>query len=314
MSLNVLTVTPSNNSINIPIDNNIVITFDSNLDPFSILNGITLYTENQGLWSGPDLALLDTKYRDVLDFSTDYVTFPVTYTVTNNTVTLTPTIPLLPNKEYFVSIFPGNNAERFVSTITVQEPEYTRDGTSTGTVNITSSYTGTTNGTYLLTFTGARSFSASFGATYLDDYSFTTDNEVVNLGNIKISFTGTFDSGDIIEIDVVQAGGLSSIVKTSFTTSSLTTTVPISDKLKELVLDSDLYIVQTIPQNLSINNAKCNPITIKFNKNIDPSQDIINKIIITKKSFDARPEKIVSYYYKITNNIIKIYLTNVVSN
>lgn len=314
MSLNVLTVTPSNNSINIPIDNNIVITFDSNVDPFSILNGITLYTENQGLWSGPDLALLDTKYRDVLDFSTDYVTFPVTYTVTNNTVTLTPTIPLLPNKEYFVSIFPGNNAERFVSTVTVQEPEYTRDGTSTGTVNITSSYTGTTNGTYLLTFTGARSFSASFGATYLDDYSFTTNNEVINLGNIKISFTGTFDSGDVIEIDVVQACGLSSIVKTSFITSSLTTTVPVSDKLKELVLDSDLYIVQTIPQNLSINNAKCNPITIKFNKNIDPSQDIINKIIITKKSFDARPEKIVSYYYKITNNIIKIYLTNVVSN
>lgn len=314
MALNILSITPQNLSTNNLIDTNIIITFSANIDPFTLASGISLYTTTSGLWSGPDLAKLDTVYRDVLDTSGEYIQVPVRYTVNNNIVTIEPQVALIPNKEYYISIFSGTDITKFVSTLTTSEPEYERISNSAGIVNITSAYIGLVDGSYQLIFSSETNFSLTFNSTILGEYALPTeDNTELNIGDLNISFTGTFNAGDTVTIDVLKGTFLDAIFKSKFSTGSYEYEEPISEQLDNTNLSqSVLYVTQTIPTDLSINNYRCNPITIKFNKNLNNTQNLLNKIRITKETNDLRPIKNVNFYYKIINDTLKIYLLNVI--
>jgi hypothetical protein len=314
MALSVISITPQHQSINNTVDPNIVLTFSSNVDPFTIASGISLYTLGSGLWTGPDLAKLDTIYRNTSDSIQEYISIPITYTVNNNIVTIHPQEKLLPNKEYYISIFSGTDITKFVSTLTTTAPIYERISNSAGIVNILSAYTGSTNGQYQLIFSGSNTFSLTFNSTILGDYTLPEeDNTELSIGDLSLSFTGTFDSGDTVSIDVIKGVCLDSIFKSKFTTGIYEYEEPSSETIEETGLPKEvLYITQTIPENLSINNHRCNPVTIRFNKTLDNTQNLINKIKIIKETNDLRPKKNVNFYYKIIGDTLKIYLLNVI--
>jgi hypothetical protein len=312
MALNILNITPVDKSINIPIDSSFLIEFDSPVDPFSILSGISIYTISDGLWSGPDTAILENSGGT----TGDYLQSSFNYTIQDNKVFIKSLQPLLAEKTYFITILPGDDATRFISSTTVSEPIYIRSIASSGTCEIVSSYIGTTNDTFAIYITAGNKIDVTKGVNYLGEFNYVNGQEV-DLGELKISLNGTFDIGDGIDINVFKAGGVSSIYKTSFETSKYTTLIPQSQSLttppgnilSQLILP--LSIVSTIPDNLSANNNKCNPIIIKFNKNISPSDNIEDKINIKRISMDTSRISSISFYYKINNNILKLFMTSV---
>ncbi len=313
MSLNVLNITPVDKSINIPIDSTFLIEFDSPIDPFTILNGISLYTIADGLWSGPDTAILENH-----DGTTgDYIQASFSYTIEDNKVFLKPIEPLLQEKTYFITVLPGNDSTRFVSLLTVEEPTYIKSIPSSGACEILSSYTGIDNSTFTIDITSPSTIEITKGITYLGEYTF-TPNEELDIGELSMSFNNLFNIGDQIVINVFKASGVSIIYKTSFETSKYITltpqstslTVPPGNILSQLV--SPFKIIGTIPEDFSINNEKCNPIVIRFNKPIKIDDNIIDKIKIKRTSVDTSKVSLISFYYRITGNTLKIFMTSVI--
>ena len=313
MSLNILNITPVNKSINIPIDTTILVELDGPVDPFTVINGISLYTVSSGLWTGPDSAILDEPDISGIQENEDYVQYALRYTIDGNKIFIQPITSLLPDLTYYLSIFPGNDTSRYLSSPTTAEPTYLRDSSSDGIINILSAYTGNINGTFTLEIIGPNILDVTKNGEAVGEFEY-KDGEELNLGELKISISNTFDIGDTISIDVFKAQGLTSIYKTSFVTGKYTTfephsqslTVPPGNILDQLILP--LKIVSTIPDNLSINNDRCNPITIKFNKPIKTDQNITSKIRITRQDILNELKRDISYYYKINNDTIKIYL------
>lgn len=312
MALNVLNITPVDKSINIPIDSTFLVEFDSPIDPFTILNGISIYTIADGLWSGPDTAILENH-----DGTTgDYIQASFSYTLEDNKVFLKPIEPLLKEKTYFITVLPGNDSTRFVSSSTVSDPTYIKSTASSGSCEILSSYTGTNNSTFTIDITGVNTVDITKGLEYLGEFTFTPGVEL-DFGELSISLNNLFDIGDQIIINVFKASGVTTIYKTSFETSKYITltpqstslTVPPGNILSQLV--TPLKIIGTIPEDLSVNNEKCNPVVIKFNKPIKPDDNIIDKIKIKRTSVDTSVINSISFYYKITNNTLKIFMTNV---
>lgn len=311
--LNILNITPINNSINIPIDSEFLIEFDQPVDPFSIGFGINIYTIGDGIWSGPDLAILDTKLDTPATYG-EFQPYEFSYNINNNRIYIKTSKALMPERIHYISILPGNDATRFVSKPTFSAPVYERIATSSGILEVVSSYVGSENTTYIIDIVGVDKIDVIKGTQYINEFTFTNRQEI-DLGDIKVSLTGTFDIGDTINIDVFKAEGLESIFKTTFTTAKYTTFNPQSQSLTVPpgnILNQEsipFKIVKTIPENMSIDNNRYNPITIKFNKNIDTHQNIMDKIRITKTDFTTSKKVDISYYYKINGDTIKIYLT-----
>jgi len=307
--LEITSILPLNNSVNIPIDQKITIEFNEPIDIFSIINGISVYTTSDGVWSGPDLSILDTKYSDVLSVSDDYYNVQYTYAVSGNVIEITPSASLLPDRTYYVSVFPGNDVSRYVSTETYADAVYTRVASSTGTLAVSSPYVGADNGEYEITITDTDTFDLLFGIEYLGTFTF-ADGIDVDLGNITIKLTGAFDIGDIISVPVFKASGISSLYKVCFTTNKYVTAIPTSQRVDDTDFTSlsPLSITNTIPKNYSVNNMSCNPITIKFNKDIKADQDLTDKITIQRTDLLTGRIKDLKYRYKINGNILKLYL------
>lgn len=306
MDLLIQSTTPAINAINTALDTPISITFNQPIDPFTIPYGISLYTLTDGLWTGPDLAILDTQYADVLDTSGEYTYFPFSYTVENNTVKITPTVSLLPDRSYYLQVLPGSDPTRYLSKSTVGEITYSA-GVS-GQVNILSTYTGDTNSEFVLTFTSSGGFDLVKDSVYVDSYDFTA-NTPLALDNISISMTGEFKNGDTATFEAYKAVGTLSVYKIKFTTSKYTVSTPTSTILNEIpdVLP-ELRIISSIPDNNSVNNTRCNPITIRFNQNLDKGQDVTKYVIIKRYDQDKGITSLLNYYYVIKNDTLKIYL------
>lgn len=307
--LNIVSIYPSDKSINIPVDNKIQITFNEPIDQFTIHNGISLYTTSDGIWTGSELSKLDTKYSDVLSVSDDYHNVQYTYTINDNILTIIPSSNLLDNKTYYISIFPGTDFTRVVSTKTFDTPIVT--SASSGTIEVVSSYLGNDNGTYNLNFTGSNTFDLAFNLIYQDSLTF-EGSEEISLGNINIKLNGIFSLGDVIEIPVYKGSSVESLYKTCFTTNKYTVSQPTSQKIDDNTYNEEpiFNITNSIPENNSVNNSPCNPITIRFNSNINPTQDLLNKISIKRISLIDGKTKLLNYKYRIFNNILKIYLTS----
>jgi hypothetical protein len=312
MNLLVNSILPQDGTLNVPIDSDIVVEFDQDIDPFAIISGISIYTQTDQQWIGSELSILDTKHREVMDIGEDYSYIQYAYTVQENTVTITPLTSLLPNRKYYIAVFPGDDVDRYVSAITSSNIAYTRSGTSEGTVEIVSAYSGAESASYSLLFDGLGSFDVIKDGTVLVGSFEYTEGEEVNIGNIKVSVFGLFDDTDTADFDVFEANGVSNIYKTSFTTSEYETATPEQQSVKITTLSGrtsgKIKLVSSVPGNMSINNSRVNPIVLKFSKPVDPNQDLLSLISITKKDMNTSITRSVSYYYKINSNIVKLYL------
>jgi hypothetical protein len=307
--LTISSILPSDKSINVPIDQSIQIVFSEPIDPFTITNGISLYTASDGIWTGSGLSKLDTQYTEVTNTSDDYNTVQFTYTISNNTLTIKPVSNLLEDKTYYLSIFPGTDFTKVISAKTFDAPVYT--SAPSGTITIESSYTGTENGTYNLLFTANDTFDLSFNSIYVDSYTFNAD-EVLELDNISITLSGTFERDNEVDITVYKGIGISSLYKISFITNKYTIATPTSQKIDDYNYNGEAVfkVTNSIPENSSVNNSPCNPITIRFNTNLNQAQNLSDKISIKRTSLLDGKVKELNYKYKILNNTIKLYLVS----
>jgi len=311
--LEILGILPINNSSSVPIDQKIIISFNEEIDPFTIQSGVALFTDSDGLWTGPGLGILDTKYKDVLDTASDYTYFPYNFTIEGNILTIIPQISLLPNRKFYLAIYPGSDISRYISTKTVSDPEYGRNSTSLGIIEITSAYSGNDNDIVTLSFTSENTADVTLqSGAYLGEFIF-QESIPVNIGPIFLSRVGNFEAGDTVSIDLFRASGLTSIYQTSFTTNAYSTFVPTSKRIENLSdiqdINNSLKIVSTIPEDLSVNNQNCNPITIKFNKAIS-DKDIDQNIRVSRTNLNTNRRKQIKFFYKINGDTIKLYLIN----
>jgi hypothetical protein len=316
MSLSVLNMTPVDGSINLPLDSTFLIEFDSPIDPFTVKNGISLYTISTGLWTGPDLAILDTSSNSLDNSPDEFIQYQFNYTLNGNQLFIKPTSSLVPERQHYISIFPGDDTSRFISSVTVSEPIYLRSASASGTLEIVSSYTGNTNDTFVIDILSGNRIDVTKGAIYVGEFTYQQLQEV-DLGELKVSFSGSFDIGDSISIDVFKASGLTSIYKTTFETSKYNTLTPESTSLTVPpgnILDqlqNPMRIVKTIPDNVTFNNVKYNPITIKFNRPIKSPQELMDKIKIKRIDMILDQKRDINFYYKINNDTLKIFLLSV---
>lgn len=312
--LEILGMLPVNNDSSVPIDQKISINFNTEIDPFTVSSGIALYTDSEGLWTGPEAGILDTKYKDVLDIANDYTYFQCNHTIEGNLLTLIPQATLLPSRKFYIVVYPGNDPTRYVSKKTTSIPSYTRVGVSNGQLEIASFYSGLTNDTYLFSFTSSDTADVSLqSGTYVGEFVF-PENESVNLGLLSITRIGDLEAGDSIELDVYAPEGLTALSQTSFTTSAYSTFVPTSKRLDNMqavasLIESELKLISSIPINNSVGNEKCNPITLKFNKTIS-DQELTDKIKIIRTEIKTGRKKQIKFYYKIIGDTVKLYLLN----
>jgi hypothetical protein len=313
MALSVITINPEDGKNDVSIDSTLTIEFDAPVDPFTLVNGINLFVEAAGVWSGPALSQLDTDYSDVLDINDEKAYYPLKYQIVGNTVEILPLVSLMPNKEHFIHIYPGNDASRYISKVTVGTPVITSD--LVNSIDIASAYTGVDDNTIDLSFGSSDGSNIDIviaykGGTYINDFPFAS-GETVDIGELKFILTGTFDILDTITIPVIKAEGVSDIYEVKFTTSKYTTVIPRSNKIIYFgEANAPLTVVKTFPENGSINNQTCNPIIIKFSEALKEDQLLIDKIIIKKERFDNGQTKNIKFYYKIATDTLKIYMLN----
>lgn len=310
-NLNVIDITPIDGSSYAALDAKLSITFDAPVDPFTVAQGVSLYTKSEGLWSGPDLDVLDSKYSDVLTIGDEFTYTQLTIDIVGNTVNLTPQISLFPNKTYFLQVLPGDDITRYISQKTFGDPTYTRVATSTGVLTVNSYYSGTDDDIYTFTFSkvGASSnIDVLKGSDYIGGFTY-VPGDTLAIQDIQLVFTGQFDDGDLITLDVFKPRGVTQVYKSTFTTSEYKTSSPtVSKKITSLSeLPRPLRIMDSKPDDQSIDNTFCNPITIRFDRAIKP--DLTNKLRIKKIDMTTGEIRFCKYYVKCTGNILKIYLT-----
>jgi hypothetical protein len=340
MALHIISADPYDLQQSVVTDSKVVIRFDGPIDPFTVSNGLSLYTPSPGLWTGPDLAILDTKYADVLDVTQEYTYFQYSYTIdnyvndggatiTNGQLTVTPLLPFLPDRDYYFAIYPGNDASRYISKQTFSEPVYTLDqaSTSLNTISVNSAFSGDVAGTYSLVVTDVNGTVIGISSTLngVTDYRSVdiSSNVLLDLTKIKLSFSSLDINGDPViwtvldqvEIDVFPAEGIDVIAKNKFTTTHVAQgNFPSSTKINTLSSigkdASTLRLISSIPANLTLNNVRYNPITLKFNQNIDAIQDIASRIMVKRRDMNTGVVRAVKYYYKITDSTVKLYLTS----
>lgn len=313
MPLTITSIIPTEAKNDVPIDSSIIIEVSEEIDVFSVANGITLYTESRGILNDKDLIGLDTKYTEILDIGEVNTPFPFGYQVNGNTIEITPTVSLIPDTTFYVDIFPGNDVTRYLSKKTVGNPLVISES---GIIGINSSYTGSADDTFEITFSSSDGITADTvdvakGITQVLSTQFESD-KVIDLGELKITLDGTWDVLDSISIPVFKASGPADLYRTNFTTSKYTTISPKSNKI-EYVSDTiaPFNMVSTTPEDMSIGNQTCNPIVIKFNKALKQDQNLTDKIKIKRVDFNTGITKNINQYFKIEGDTVKIYMISV---
>ena len=315
--LELVRVTPTEGTYDVAIDSSIVLEFDGYIDPFTVTNGIALYTSSSGIWSGPSLAIQDTQFSDVLTTGDQYNICNYSYTIDNtdpngSKLTLKPLTSLEPEQNYYISIFPGNDPSRYLSTATVAKPVYERVSSSDGAINILSAYSGKDPLSYILSFSGPNKFDLTSGLTYIPNQVFSF-GQPFNIGDLIISITGTFEAGDTVSIYCIPAQGVQVDYKMSFQTSKYELVVP-GSKSVQFANDFNipLQVIRSTPEDQSIHNESYNPITITFNKLLDPDLNFNDYISIKRTDLITGEVRRVGYYYRIVDgNKMQIFMTSV---
>jgi hypothetical protein len=312
MAISVLFSSPSNNDISIPIDTIIELIFSKPVDKFTINNGISLYSIGAQTWTGSAMSSKDALTSDVKSDAGQIDIVEFSTIVSGANVKLYPITKLKPTTQYYLQIAPGNDATRFVSAQTTDAPVYSI-GVS-GEVNVTSIYMGVTAKVYQLLFTSNTSFDLMIGGIYQDSYNYIHNVPLLINGNLNVSITTGFKENDTATINCYPAEGASTLTKILFTTSNYEQTAPtsirIEDKLYNNVLN-EYKITNTIPAPWSSNNAAINPVVIKFNRTIDNTQEILDKVKVHKMHLETGDLKKIIYVPEINGNVLKLYLQSV---
>ena len=132
MTLSVVSINPHDQQLNVPIDRLITLTFSQAIDPFTVKNGLAVYTHGGQSWTGSELASLATKTSDIasLGLQNNYLDFSYTLSEDKTILQIVPTSGFLPEAQYYVQIFPGTDATRYLSTSTTNSPTYTKSLTT----------------------------------------------------------------------------------------------------------------------------------------------------------------------------------------
>jgi hypothetical protein len=312
MALTVLLSTPQNNDISIPIDSEMELIFSKPIDKFTVLNGISIYSIGAQSWTGSLLSTKDSLTSDVRSSAGEINIIEFSASVSGANVTIVPSVALNPNTQYYLQVVPGDDTTRFVSAQTTDDPIYSI--AATGTVNILSAYSGIITGVYTLVFTSPTEFDVLFDGIFSNSYTFTPANQITIEDNLTLSVSSGFKANDTATINVYAPEGLDSICKITFTTSQYTSSAPTSIKIEDKLYANainELKVINTIPPALSVNNSNVNPITIKFNRAIDSTQDLTDKVKIHKVNIETGDIKRIRYVAEINGSIVKLYMQSV---
>jgi hypothetical protein len=308
MNLSIISINPPNGSVNTFLDIPISIEFSQPVDPFTIKNGIGLYTIKKATF-GENPIQIETNYSEYVNLIDDYAYFDYNYTIEGNIVTISPIVRLFPDCQYYITVFPGDNGERHVSKATVASPVYTRTASSVGVLNVVTYYKGNNEAIYQILINAGNSFDVLKDGVFQDSFTYTDSVPVSIDNNIGFSLTGVFDEGDLITLNCFPTEGLTSLYQTTFSTSKYVIVEPTSQTIESLGIP--LELISSHPKNFSVNNQRCNPITLTFSRNLDTEQNILNNIEITKRDYDTGLTSNITYYYKIMGNILRLYLIGV---
>jgi hypothetical protein len=315
MALSILTSAPSNNDLAVQIDTEILMQFSKPIDKFSILNGLSIYTIGSQTWTGLMLSQKDALTSDVKSDAGEISTVEFSVAVSGSNIVIYPITKLLPDKVYFIQVAPGNDATRFVSAITVNDPIYST--ACSGDIEILSSFTGKQNTIYRLVFTSQSTFDLLKNGEYDDSFVFLPDDEIIIDKKLKIKLSDYFINSDFAELVCFPAEGLDSLCKITFTTAkyeeTTTKSIRIEDKLYNININP-LSVIKTFPSPNSINNKQCNPIIIKFNRNILSTQDLQDKIKINKLNLYTGAIHGIGFVYEILGDTLKIFMQSVTQN
>ena len=308
MQLEILSINPPNGTLNTFLDIPIRIEFNQPIDPFTVKNGIGLYTIKKSAF-GENPITIDTNYSEYINAVDDFLYYNYNYTLEGNTVVIHPIAQMSADFTYYITAFPGDNGERYVSKSTIKSVSYTRVNNSVGLAHIVTYFKGSNDTTYQLIINADSTFDVLKNNIFQDTITYVVGVPVSVDSSLGVSLDGVFSTGDIVSIECIPSEGLTSLYQTSFTTSKYVIKDPISQTIESMGVP--LEILKTQPKHLSVNNQRCNPITITFSRTLDPEQDIANNIEITKRDFENGLTSNLTYYYKIMDNILRIYLIGV---
>jgi hypothetical protein len=315
MALTVLLSEPQNTDISVPIDTKLKLIFSKPVDKFTVLNGITLYSIGAQQWTGSLLSSKDSLTSDVKSDAGQIDVIDFSVEISGANVDIYPTQKLKQTTQYFLQVAPGNDPTRFTSAQTTDTPIYSV--AASGQVHITSAYTGNVATTFQLIFTSATDFDLMVGGIFKDSYSSTLNIPVLLNKEISVSIGAGFIANDTATFNVYPAEGLATLCKIAFTTSNYEETAPksikIEDKLYANVLN-ELKIINTIPAPWSMNNQNVNPIIIKFNRDIDSTQDLLEKIKIHKLNIETGDIKKIKFIPELAGNVLKLYMQSVLKS
>ena len=317
MALNLLTCNISDGDVLVPIDSNIELSFSGEVEKFSIVNGISIYSIGSQTWTGQMMSQMDAKTSDVKSKADQINIVEYSYSVSGNNVIITPKAQFDKKTKYYIQLAPGGDPKRFLTSATYSLPVYSyATSGSNGVVEITKPFIGKSNCVYKFVFSDSDTFDLMIDDIYEDTYNFKQYEEFTLNKSLTISMNGIFQTGDIVTIDCYTPLGISTLTKITFTTSdyveATVKSTTIEDKLYSSFL-SEFKIVSTIPSSMSVNNTRINPIIIKFNRALDgvDLNSLIDKIRIFKLSFNNGSTKKINFYPQVKDNILKLYLISV---
>lgn len=290
--MDILTTSPADGTVSLPLETIVSITFDEEVDSDSILNGAFVVTSSASklVLEGP--ALEDFTPGAPHNFlSSDVYTGFVEGTIStsdNLTFTFTPTSPLTPNTSFKVLV--GTKA----LTRTIGDVTEGAGNTGTGSIVLTGPYTGDADSiTITITTAGALGtarFTYRRASTGIASSPITTDRLIELEDGLFIGFrTGAYEVNDVFDFDVFEGLPLAGIYSFSFSTGA-SSYIEVPEEIPSVQIEKreiDGFIrIDNIP---SVNSGTLalvsitpsqgasnvplgfSTITLTFNKDLDPA-------------------------------------------
>jgi hypothetical protein len=330
--MEIVSASPANGSENLPLNTQVQIVFDEEIDIKSVSKGgILLITSASKLAKrGPGFEEFGIENKLIL--SSGSFTGIVESKISSDdllTVTLTPKTQLEPNREYTILVGKG------VTTKTVGESTPDIANTGTGDFVARGPYAGPDN-TYVIEIVGAGALGAArFSVTReSDSFTFpdplTTDRNILIEHGLSLRFlAGVYDIGDSWTIEVFEPSSLEEINEFSFTTGSATfiqvpTEAPSINITKSQIngisrIDgiassgsSSFGLIETLPESkataVSLNTRT---ITLTFSKELDPDRIDEASIKVMMESLPIDAELMNSVELEVSSRVVgnKLVLT-----
>lgn len=320
--LTIITIDPHDTATSVGIDTKVLIEFSEPVYSPSINYGINIFTERPAQWYGNQASIMDTANSDVFNIGqqTEIINGTFTLDEYGTIVTFTPSSSLKPDTTYTIQVLPGIDPERYITKNLFSTFSYTYTSNTQQILTLTRPYKGLADIDIELTFgydsqalPPIYTIDAIVNGTryYSIDY---IKGEEFNIEGVYLTASDYFAVGDTVTFNAYAPEGLTSVVQTSFTTSYYETATVESKKLDDELYRinySEIRILETTPKDLTINNVRCNPLTVKFNKILDPIQDLTDNISAVKYDMITGNAYKLNTQGKISSDTIKLYFTGI---